>query len=308
MKRKKILLLGTNGQLGFELSRTLLSVGELVSANRLICDLTDTANLRQLIQQTRPDVIVNAAAYTAVDKAEADRETAFAINGRAPGILGQEADAIGAFVIHYSTDYVFDGKKRDGYDETDPPQPINVYGDSKLAGEQALQASCAHHLILRTSWVFGAHGHNFLKTILRLAQERDHLKIVADQWGTPTPAFLLAELTAQLIRTYFKEGTGSFPFGLYHVAASGETNWCDYAREVILSAVKLGYTLNTKPERVEPIPSTAYPCAAQRPLYARLNCQRFESVFNYPLPSWEEGVTQVLKACHPIFYHQMRHP
>lgn len=291
---ERILLTGKNGQLGFELQRSLASLGEVVAVGSADCDLSDAEAIRTTVRSVRPRIIVNAAAYTAVDKAESEVDLAMAVNATAPGILGEEAARIGAWVIHYSTDYVFDGKSPTPYVESDPVAPLSVYGRSKLEGERALQAALDNHLILRTSWVLGQHGNNFAKTMLRLAAERDHLKVVADQWGTPTSAALLADLTAQLIRQAYMEGEVNFPFGLYHLTAAGDTNWCDYARFVVAAAQIAGKQLRLGPADIQPITTAEYPLPAQRPANSRLNTEKFRSTFGLPLPHWEDGVRDVL--------------
>lgn len=292
---ERILLTGKNGQLGSELQRSLASLGELVAVDMAECDMSDPEAIRRVVRDVRPRLIVNPGAYTAVDKAETEIDLAMAVNAAAPRILGEEAARIGAWIVHYSTDYVFDGKSERPYVETDAVNPLNVYGRSKLAGEQGLQAACAQHLILRTSWVVGPHGNNFAKTMLRLAAERDSLKVVADQVGTPTSAILLADLTAQLVRQWHMEGERNFPFGLYHVTAAGETTWCDYARFVIAEAQTAGRPLRMGPEGVQPITTAEYPVAAARPANSRLNTEKFRTTFGLPLPHWEDGVCQVLR-------------
>jgi dTDP-4-dehydrorhamnose reductase len=290
----KILLAGKNGQVGFELQRALAPLGEVVALDREACDLADVEALRDLVRRIAPDVIVNPAAYTAVDKAESDRDTAFAINARAPGVLGEAAARLGALVVHFSTDYVFDGSKEGAYTEADTPAPQSVYGQSKYEGEKALAEANAHHLILRTSWVVGAHGGNFAKTMLRLAAEREQLGVVADQFGAPTPAALLADLAAHLVRQYRRDGAESFPYGTYHVTASGATNWCDYARFVIAEAHASGKSLKVTPEQVKPLTTAQYPTPAKRPMNSRLDTSRFRETFGLRLPPWEEGLRQVL--------------
>lgn len=292
--KEQILLIGKNGQLGFELQRSLATLGEVVAVGSAECNLADAAAIRELVRSVRPRIIVNAAAYTAVDKAEAETDLAMAVNAHAPGILGEEAARIGAWVIHYSTDYVFDGKADKPYVETDTPNPLGTYGRSKLAGEQALQAALDRHLILRTSWVLGAHGGNFAKTMLRLAAERTSLNVVADQWGAPTSAALLADMTAQVIRQAHMDGEANFPFGLYHLTAAGETNWCDYARFVIAAAQICGQPLKLGPADVQPISAADYPLPAPRPANSRLDTEKFRHTFGLPLPHWEDGVRQVL--------------
>ena len=292
--KESILLIGKNGQLGFELQRSLAALGEVVAVGSAECNLADADALRSLVRSVRPRIIVNAAAYTAVDKAETEVDLAMAVNARAPGILGEEAARIGAWVVHYSTDYVFDGKATKPYVETDATNPLSVYGRSKLAGEHALQAALDRHLILRTSWVLGAHGGNFAKTMLRLAAERTSLNVVADQWGAPTSAILLADMTAQAIRQFYMDGETGFPFGLYHLTASGETNWCDYARFVITAAQIAGKPLKLGPADIKPITSAEYPVPAPRPANSRLSTEKFRTTFGLPLPHWEDGVRDVL--------------
>ncbi|ALK98557.1 dTDP-4-dehydrorhamnose reductase [Massilia sp. WF1] len=291
----KILLTGKDGQLGFELVRALAPLGEVAAIGRADCDLGDAEALRALVRRIAPELIVNPAAYTAVDKAEAERDAAFAINARVPGILGEEAARLGALVVHYSTDYVFDGAGQAPYTEADPAAPQSVYGSSKLAGERALAQACPRHLILRTSWVVGTHGGNFAKTMLRLAAERDHLTVVDDQFGAPTSAALLADLTAHLVRQYTREGKDGFPYGTYHVAATGETSWCDYARFVLGSARDAGSLLRAGPGDVLPVKTAAYPTAAKRPSNSRLDTSLFRRTFGLRLPPWQEGVRQVLR-------------
>jgi dTDP-4-dehydrorhamnose reductase len=288
-----ILLTGKNGQLGFELQRALAPLGEVHAVAQRDCDLADPDAVRALVRRVRPDVIVNPAAYTAVDKAESERERAFAINADAPRVFGEEAARLNALVVHYSTDYVFDGAKQGAYAETDATNPQSVYGSSKLAGEGALAAAHPRHLILRTSWVVGAHGGNFAKTMLRLASERDGLKVVADQVGAPTPAALLADLTAHLVRQHAHAPEG-FPYGVYHVAGSGETSWYDYARFVLGEAIGMGKALKAGPDAVQPLTTAEYPTPARRPANSRLDTSRFQTTFGLRLPPWEEGVRHVL--------------
>jgi dTDP-4-dehydrorhamnose reductase len=291
----KILLTGKNGQVGFELQRTLAPLGEVHAVDVAECNLADENAIRQLVQTVKPDLIVNPAAYTAVDKAESEPELAAAINTRAPKIFGEEAAKLGAWVIHYSTDYVFDGTKQGHYTESDPTNPQSVYGKTKRDGEQALQQSGAMHLILRTSWVVGAHGANFAKTMLRLAADRDSLNVVADQFGAPTSAALLADITAHLVRQCQREGKQNFPFGTYHLVAGGETNWCDYARYVVGEASKAGKTIKASPETIRPITTADYPLPAPRPANSRLDTTHFRSTFSLALPDWEEGVHHILQ-------------
>ena len=291
----KILVTGKDGQVGFELQRALAPLGEIVAVDLADCNLANADAVRELVRRIAPDVIVNPAAYTAVDKAESDQATANAVNAQAPAVLGEEAARLGALVVHYSTDYVFNGSKDGAYTETDQPDPQSVYGSTKLAGERALAEANLRHLILRTSWVVGAHGGNFAKTMLRLAAEREELSVVADQFGAPTSAALLADLTAQLVRQYLREGADGFPYGTYHVAASGETNWCDYARFVIGEALAAGKVLKVGPNAVMPLTTAQYPTPAKRPANSRLDTSHFRSTFGLRLPPWQEGVHHVLQ-------------
>jgi dTDP-4-dehydrorhamnose reductase len=291
----KILLTGKNGQLGFELQRALAPLGEVIAVGSQDCDLADAETLRALVRRVAPDVIVNPAAYTAVDKAESDAATARAVNAAAPAILGEEGARLGALVLHYSTDYVFDGTKQGAYTEADPPAPQSVYGRTKLEGEQGLAAANPRHLILRTSWVVGAHGGNFAKTMLRLAGEREKLTVVADQFGAPTPAALLADLSAHLVREHARAGDAGFPYGTYHVAASGETSWHGYAQFVIGEALAAGKVLKATVDAVAPLATEQYPTPARRPLNSRLDTSRFRTTFGLRLPPWQEGVRHVLR-------------
>lgn len=291
----KILLTGKHGQLGFELQRALAPVGEVIALGRRECDLADGPALRQLVRSIKPDLIVNSAAYTAVDRAESEPLPAAAINTAAPGIIGEEATRLGAWVIHYSTDYVFDGTSPAAYRESDGTNPQSVYGRTKRDGELALQQSCARHLILRTSWVVGAHGSNFAKTMLRLAAERDSLSIVADQQGAPTSAALLADVTAQLVGRARREGLADFPFGLYHLTSGGVTTWYDYACFVIAQASQAGKPLKTTPQAIRPITTEEYPLPARRPANSHLDTTLFRTTFDLELPNWQSGVHHVLQ-------------
>lgn len=291
----KILLTGRDGQLGFELMRALAPLGDVVAVGRAHCDLADADALRALVRRVCPDVIVNPAAYTAVDKAESELESACAVNARATGILGEEAARLDALVVHYSTDYVFDGAGRAPWTESDTPSPRSVYGSSKLAGERALAEACSRHLILRTSWVLGVHGDNFAKSMLRLAARGERLRVVDDQFGAPTSAALLADLTALLVRQFAREGAAGFPYGTYHVAAAGETSWYDYARFVIEAARVAGQFLRAGPEDVLPVATEAYPTAARRPANSRLDTSLFRHTFGLRLPPWQDGVLHVLR-------------
>jgi len=291
----KILLTGKNGQVGFELQRALAPLGTVHAVDSGDCDLADEQALRALIRTSRPDLIVNPAAYTAVDRAEdeAGGQLATAVNAIAPGVMGEEAARLGAAVIHYSTDYVFDGHKATPYVETDATAPLGAYGRSKRDGEQALMRGTARHLVLRTSWVVGAHGNNFAKTMLRLAAERKELSVVHDQVGAPTSAALIADLTAHLAMRLRHDPT--FPFGLYHMSAGGETSWCEYARFVIERATQAGQPLNLTPADIHPIASADYPTRASRPLNSRLDTSLFTKTFGLRLPPWREGLNHILQ-------------
>lgn len=288
-----IFVTGKDGQVGFELRRSLAPLGRVVACGRTECDLFNPNALRRVIRDVRPNVIVNAAAYTAVDKGESDEEAAFAINTTAPAILAEEAKSIGAMLVHYSTDYVFDGTKDSAYVETDTPNPRSVYGKSKLAGERAVIETGADALILRTCWVAGAHGANFAKTVLRLARERDTLRVVADQFGAPTTAALIADVTAHVVRSHRATPAAR---GIYHLAAAGETNWHDYAAEVLRCAQALGVELKVRPDDIEAIASSEYPTPAPRPANSRLDTRKLREAFDLHLPDWQQGIHHLLES------------
>ncbi len=289
----KILLTGKHGQVGFELRRSLSVLGEVNAVDIAECDLSDAAAVRQLVQDYRPNVIVNPAAYTAVDKAEADEPLATKINVNAPAVFAEEAKRLGSMLVHFSTDYVFDGTKVGAYTEADTPNPQSVYGATKLAGELAVQTGCERHVILRTSWVVGAHGANFAKTMLRLAAEKDSLNVVADQFGAPTSAAMLADLTAHLVRQA-SVSADVFPYGLYHTVASGVTNWHEYACHVIERARAAGKSIRVPPDAVRAISTAEYPTPAKRPANSRLDTRKLSATFGLRLPTWQEGVDHVL--------------
>lgn len=291
----KILLLGKDGQVGWELQRALALLGELHACGRGDADFTDPESLRALVRRVAPDVIVNAAAYTAVDKAESDAAAAHLVNATAPGVLAEEAAACGAWLVHYSTDYVFDGTKDGAWVETDAARPLSVYGRTKCEGEQRIRASGAHHLILRTSWVFAARGGNFARTMLRLAKERDGLDVVADQHGAPTGAELLADATALALQRIAALGPEARSLsGTYHLAAAGSTTWHGYARHVLALAQQHGAVLKAGPEAVRAIASGAFPTPAVRPMNSRLDCAKFCKSFGLALPDWRHHVDRLI--------------
>jgi dTDP-4-dehydrorhamnose reductase len=279
----RILLTGRNGQVGWELERSLATVAEVVALDRAQLDLSDAAAIRRTLEQTKPDVIVNAAAYTAVDRAESEIAAADAVNAKAPGILAEQALRCGALLVHYSTDYVFDGENRVPYRENDATHPINVYGRSKLEGERAIQASGCRHLILRTSWVYAARGNNFVRTVLRLARERDELRIVGDQIGSPTAAHEIAAATATLLKQ------GAPADGIYHLSAAGETSWYEFALAI--------FSL-TGPGRMKlkRITTPEYPTAATRPLYSVLSNEKIRNAAGIALPGWRVSLEEVCRA------------
>jgi dTDP-4-dehydrorhamnose reductase len=291
----KILVTGKNGQVGFELQRSLAILGEVIAFDREECDLSNPAAIRKLVQRIRPDIIVNPAAHTAVDRAESELELATLLNATAPQVFAEEAAKLGALLVHYSTDYVFDGCKEGAYLEDDATNPQSVYGKTKLAGELAVAAANPRHLIFRTSWVFGAHGGNFLKTMLRLMQQRDALSVVADQIGAPTSASLIADVTAQIIAQYLRTpDQAQFDFGTYHLVASDETSWYGYASLVNDIAILQGYTLKISSNEIKAIPTSDYPVPAPRPANSRLNTEKLQSTFGLVLPDWQTGVQSVM--------------
>jgi len=294
----RILVLGAGGQLGHELRRALAPLGELAVATRdgalgdgsqgLAADLADAASLARALDRAQADLVVNAAAYTAVDRAEDEPALADRINGRAPGEIGDWAAAHGARVIHYSTDYVFDGRATRPYREDDATAPLGVYGDSKLGGERALAASGARHLVLRTAWVYAARGHNFLRTMLRLARERDELRVVADQVGAPTPAHWLADATARIASRWSARGED----GVYHLAAAGQCSWHGFAEAIVDGAARSG--LLERAPRVVAIATADFPTRARRPAYSVLDGGRVERAFGIERPDWRAGLDEVL--------------
>ena len=305
----KILLLGKNGQVGWELQRSLAPLGEVTALDRhstdFCGDLGNLAGLRETVQRLRPQVIVNAAAHTAVDKAESEPELARLINATAPGVLAQEAHQLGAWLVHYSTDYVFDGSGSQPWVETDTPAPLSVYGHTKLEGEQLIAQHCQKHLIFRTSWVYAARGGNFAKTMLKLAKDRQRLTVINDQFGAPTGADLIADVTAHAIRQVWlqtktvneaahePDGAASLS-GIYHLVASGVTTWFDYANHVLGLDAQGGFAPGLAVKEVAPVPSTAFVTTAKRPHNSRLSTAKLQQAFSLTLPAWQQGVNRML--------------
>lgn len=286
----KILLFGKNGQVGWELNRSLQPLGEIIALDIEDADFSEPESLRQIVQDVRPDIICNAVAYTAVDKAEEEEELVLKINGVAPGVLAEEALKLGALLVHYSTDYVFDGTKTTPYVETDKPAPINAYGRTKLAGEQAIQSSGCDHIIFRTSWVYASRGSNFLLTMLKLVQEREELSIVADQIGAPTSARLIADATILCVQQVMKERiAGVFSSDLFHLTASGHTSWHGFTKEIV-SLVENSLNLQLAIKDVKVILTSDYPTPAKRPINSRLALTKLESVFVIKMPNWEKAL------------------
>jgi dTDP-4-dehydrorhamnose reductase len=286
----RVLIVGANGQVGTELRRSLATLGEIVGADRAQADLADESAIRALLRRERPGLVVNAAAYTAVDKAESEPDLAYAINARAPAVLAQEAAALGAWLIHYSTDYVYAGDKPAPYVETDPTGPLGVYGASKLAGEQAIAAVGGQHLVLRTSWVYGAHGGNFVKTMIRLARERETLNVVADQVGAPTSARQIAELTARIAQQ-LPEDDDSALTGIYHLQGGGEASWHEFAVAVI-EQLREADAASVRCREIRAIPSSAYPTPAKRPANSRLDCSKLKQAFGVNLAGWRAELAE----------------
>ncbi|MGE5493162.1 MAG: dTDP-4-dehydrorhamnose reductase [Actinomycetota bacterium] len=293
----KILLLGKDGQVGWQLQRTLAPHGEVVACGRDSCDLADLDQVRRVVREAAPQVIVNAAAYTAVDKAETDAESAHRVNAEAPGLLAEESARLGGLLVHYSTDYVYDGEKSSPYVETDPTSPQGVYGATKLAGEEAIRAAAGRSVIFRTSWVFGERGGNFVKTILRLAKDRDSLNVVDDQVGSPTPAALISTVTGISLAT-LRQGRGmeEGEKRLYHLAAARPVSWSEFARTIVRLASEMeGFELKLRPEAIRAIPSAEYPTPARRPKNSRLDCSRLEQDFGLEMPDWQPYLERMLQ-------------
>jgi dTDP-4-dehydrorhamnose reductase len=291
MERTRILLIGKIGQVGWELRRTLAPMAQLACVDFPEIDLCSGDSIRKWVTQVRPQIVINAAAYTAVDKAESEQDKAMKINGVAPGILAEEAKKCGALMVHYSTDYVFDGTKNEPYVETDPPNPLGAYGRTKLAGDEAVRAAGGAHLIFRLCWVYGARGQNFMLTMMRLAREREKLRVVGDQVGCPTWSRLIAETTALALKHALTGKDMSAFIGTYHLASSGNTSWHGFASAII----GLMPAEQRKCSQVEAIPTTEYPLPAKRPAHSVLGCDKLERTFGLRLPPWEESLKQVLE-------------
>jgi len=296
----KILLFGANGQVGWELQRSLSPLGDLVVLDRhhteLCGDLADLKGIAETVRLVAPDVIVNAAAYTAVDRAESDSEAAHLVNAAAPGVLAEAATAAGAWLVHYSTDYVFDGSGIKPWVEADPTGPLNMYGRTKLEGEQLIARHCEKHLIFRTSWVYAARGGNFAKTMLRLAKERDTLSVINDQFGAPTGADLIADVTAHAIAQIHRLSGSA---GVYHLAAGGETTWFEYAKHVLDQSIRAQAAPESIVKNINPVATSAFPTAALRPHNSRLNTAKLQQTFGLQLAPWQLGVARMLAESQP---------
>ncbi len=291
----KLLVTGATGQVGWELVRSLMPLGEVVAISSAECNLAQPQNIQPLLEQVRPDVIVNAAAYTAVDKAEADEQQATFVNGTAAGMLAESAKTSNALLVHFSTDYVFDGNKATAYTEADEPCPLSAYGRSKLAGEQAIRQSGCDHLILRTSWVFASRGRNFVKTMLRLAQERTELSVVNDQIGAPTWARNIADATAHIVRQAQQERQqANFASAIFNLTSSGETSWYGFTRAILDGAAARGLLSAERLPQLRPIPTEAYPLPAPRPKNSRLAGGKLHEHFGIALPEWQTALARCL--------------
>jgi dTDP-4-dehydrorhamnose reductase len=289
----KILLTGSHGQVGFELNKKLSALGEVIATDREELNLEDSQAIRSFIDQTRPDIIINPAAYTAVDKAESEPDLAHLINAIAPEVLASMAAELDIPLIHFSTDYVFDGLKKEAYVETDKTNPQSVYGKTKWEGEEKVRTH-EKHIILRTSWVFGVHGNNFLKTMLRLMQEKESLNIVGDQWGSPASSSMLSDVTFKIVDAIFKNKIFK-DYGTYHVTSDGETNWFEYASLIAAEAIQLGLKVKCEPHHIHSILTSEYPTAAKRPPNSRLNCDKLKKTFMLDLPDWKDEVKKHVK-------------
>jgi len=291
MNLPRVLLIGKIGQVGWELRRTLAPLGRLVCVDYPEIDLTDGASIRKWVRDTAPAVVVNAAAYTAVDKAESEPDRCHLINGVAPGILAEETKKLGARLVHYSTDYVYDGTKTTPYLEDDPPNPLGAYGRSKLAGDQAVEQAGGNHLIFRLCWVYGARGQNFMLTMMRLAREREKLRVVQDQWGCPTWSRMIAEATALALKQALAASDPGAFKGVYHLAASGQTSWHGFAEAIVGLMPEDGKKCKT----VEPIRTSEYPLPAKRPAFSVLSCEKLCRTFGLQLPDWQDSLKQVVE-------------
>ena len=290
----KILLTGKNGQVGFALHKKLSTLGDIIATDRDTLDLLNSNAVEAFIDEIKPDIIIHPAAYTAVDQAESEPDLAYQTNVVATQILAKKAAQFDIPLIYFSTDYVFDGLKKEAYVEVDPMQPLSVYGKTKAEGEVAVKQH-PKHIILRTSWVYGSHGHNFLKTVLRLASERDQLSMISDQWGHPTSTSTLSDVTFKIVDTLFKNPTFQ-DYGTYHVANEGETNWYDYALFILREAKALGFPIKVESHSIKPILTSDYPTPASRPLNSRLNTDKLKKTFMLELPHWQDEVKKVLRA------------
>ena len=292
----KLLLLGSNGQVGWELQSPMAALGKLKACDRSTLDFIDLDGLRKLIRSYKPDVIVNAAAYTDVDKAESDEENAFQVNSKAVDLLAQEAKVLDAWLIHYSTDYVFDGEKMSPYTEEDKTNPLSVYGKTKLQGEEAIKKSKCKYLIFRTSWLFGTHGKNFFKTIIKLAKERDELRVVSNQIGAPTSAELVADVTSLCLYRIAQNSLSSKEIsGIYHLTSTGKVSWYDFAKYVIIEAQKFGGVFLTNPENIIAVNTSEYVLPAKRPVNSLLDTQKLCKTFNLYLPAWQIHADRAIK-------------
>lgn len=287
----KILLFAKNGQVGWELQRALAPLGELIALDRAQCDLSNSELLQQTLSEHAPQVIVNASAYTAVDKAEEEPELAYAINAEAPAVMASQAKQLGALLVHYSTDYVFSGEGTRAWQEDDATNPQNTYGKTKREGEMAIEQSGCNYLVFRTSWVYAARSQNFIAAMHRLMAERDALGVVSDQIGVPTSAELIADVSAHAIAQTHRDAKKS---GIYHLAPSGETSWYDYAKLIADELINAGVALKITPSTIKAIKTSEYPTPAKRPLNSRLNVQKLESTFNLVMPNWQQGVKRAI--------------
>ena len=290
---KKILVTGNKGQVGFELMKTLAPLGKVIGVDEKECDLAQSAMIDALLDRVKPDIIMNPAAYTAVDKAESEPTVAHAVNAHAAKTLARQASRRNIPIIHFSTDYIFDGTKEEAYVEEDPANPKSVYGKTKWLGEEAVRSNAAKHVILRTSWVFGAHGVNFLKTMLKLSKERDKVSVVSDQVGAPTSARLVAEVTAEIVKQLLQEFSYR-KYGTYHLVAEGETSWYGFAKFVVEQANDLGMKTKLNPKNINPIKTKDFPLPAARPANSRLDTTKIKETFGITLPTWQSEVDLVL--------------